>query len=82
MCIVASFPFAKMMHWGIILAPVLAKGHYNSAPRPQRSCFAHPNVQLALGYRIILQLTNILFFEELQPAYLTLFYRFFILHVC
>ena len=44
--IVASFPFAKMIpqwenHFG---KRKLATIRYDSAPRPQRSCFAHPKV--------------------------------------
>ena len=36
------------LHWGTILAKgQLARIHYDSAPRPQRSCFANPNVYLA-----------------------------------
>ena len=35
------------MHWGVILAKgQLATIHYDSAPRPQRSCFANPNLDL------------------------------------
>ena len=42
------FPFAKMiipLAWGIIVAKgQLAIIHYDSALRPQRSCFANPTV--------------------------------------
>ena len=34
------------LNWGIILAKgQLATIHYDSAPRPQKSCFAHPNIR-------------------------------------
>ena len=38
-------PWSRVIvYWGIILAKgKLASIHYDSAPRPQRSCFAHPN---------------------------------------
>ena len=46
--IVASLPFAKIfipLHWGIILAKgQLDTIHYDSAPRPQKSCVVNPSV--------------------------------------
>ena len=50
-CIVASFPFAKMIPIGRISLEKgkLATIHYDSALRPERSCFAHPTLCTIVG---------------------------------
>ena len=49
LCFVATCPFAKMILQCINERIILDKGkfakiHYDSSPRPQRSCFAHSSV--------------------------------------
>ena len=59
------------LNWGIILAKgQLATIHYDSAPRPQRSCFANSNVTMYLN---ILKSKN----ErcEVVPFELSIWYR-------
>ena len=58
-CFVASFPFAKMIPPIAMGESFWQKIHYDSAPRPKRSRFAHPNVyNLALLLYCTYLLTN------------------------